>query len=92
MALTKIEQETIISFNEFEREAHIFTYNLVWQKHLEQKLGLEPDNINSHGGKEYTISKTRIFPPRAKRQYSTETKKKMATRLAKARAKQGVLI
>jgi hypothetical protein len=92
MTLTKLEKETIISFNEYEREAHIFTYNYVWQKHLEQKLGLMPDYINIHGGKEYTISKVRIFPPRAKREYSTEAKKRMAARLAKARAKQGVLI
>ena len=92
MALSKLEQETTICFNEFEREAHIFTYNKMWQKHLEQKLGLKPDYVNGNGGREYTISKTRIFPPRAKRQYSTEAKKKMAARLAKARAQQGVLI
>ena len=92
MTLTKLEKETIISFNEFEREARIFTYNHIWQKHLEQKLGLKPDFVNSHGGKEYTISKARIFLPRVKRQYSAEAKRKMADRLAKARAKQGVLI
>lgn len=92
MALTKLEQETIISFNEFEVEAHIFTYNKVWQKHLENKLGLKPHYVNDDGGKEYTLSKMRISAPRAKRQYSAEAKRKMAARLARARAKQGRLI
>ena len=92
MALTKLEQETIISFNEFEREAHIFTYNKVWQKHLEHKQGLKPDYINDNGGREYTISKTRIFPPRTKRKYLTKTKRKISASLAKERARQGKLI
>ena len=90
--LTKLEQETIISFNEYESEAHIFTYNTVWQNHLERKLGLTPNYVNKDGGKEYTISKTRILPPRAKRQYSTEAKRKLVARLAKARGKQRRLI
>ena len=92
MALTKLEQETIISFNEFEREAYIFTYNKVWQNHLERKLGLKPKYINEHGGKEYSILKTRISLPRAKRQYSTKARRKTAARLARERAKQGKLI
>lgn len=92
MSLSKLEQETTICFNEFERDAHIFTYNKVWQKHIEEKLGLKPDFVNNNGGREYTISKTRIFPPRAKHQYTTEAKRKMSARLAKARARQGVLI
>lgn len=92
MALTKLEQETIISFNEFEREAHIFTYNKVWQNHLERKLGLKPKCINEHGGKEYSILKTRISLPRGKGQYSTKARRKTAARLARERAKQGKLI
>ena len=66
MSVTKLEQETIISFNEQERDAHIFTYNKGWQKHLEEKLGLQPTYVNGQGGKEYTIAKTRILPPRAR--------------------------
>ena len=92
MSVTKLEQETVISFNEQERDAHIFTYNKVWQKHLEQKLGLQPDYVNGDGGKEYTLSKLHISPPRAKRHYSTEAKRKMAARLARARARQLRLI
>ncbi len=91
MALTKLEQETVISFNEFEREAHIFTYNKAWQKHLEEKLGLQPEYVNKHGGKEYTISKTRILPPVARRRRSTGAKKKTA-QAGKTRARQARLI
>ena len=47
MSLSKLEQETTICFNEFERDAHIFTYNKVWQKHIEEKLGLKPDFVNN---------------------------------------------
>jgi len=90
--LSPVERETIINFNEGDREAHIFTYNKAWQKHLETRLGLKPDYDNGYGGREYTIDKSRVFPPKAKRQYSVEVKRKMADRLAKARSKQGILI
>ena len=92
MALSKLEQETIISFNEYENDAHIFTYNKVWQKHLESKLGLKPAYINKDGGREYVICKLRILPPRARRQQSIEAKKKREVKLSRVRARQGKLI
>ena len=63
--LSAYEQETIISFNKAEDIAHIFTYDKKWQKHLEEKLGLEPVMDNGFGGKEYEVAKKRIRPPRA---------------------------
>ena len=90
--LTGYEKETIINFNEAEDVASIFTYNRAWQKHLETRLGLKPDYDNGYGGREYTIDKSRVFPPKAKRQYSVEVKREMVDRLAKARSKQGILI
>lgn len=65
--LSKFEQETIIIFNKADKEAHIFTYERRWQRHLEQKLGLVLIMDNGFGGKEYIISKDRIRMPQLKR-------------------------
>lgn len=83
--LSKYERETIINFNEGDNEACIFTYNKIWQKHLEQKLGLVPVMDNGSGGKEYRIDKKRIKPPRAPINRSFESKRKSAEGLARAR-------
>ncbi|MDY7028745.1 MAG: hypothetical protein SVR04_10655 [Spirochaetota bacterium] len=83
--LTGYEKETIINFNEAEEIASIFTYNKVWQKHLEQKLGLKPVMENSAGGKEYAIPKKRIRPPRPPRQLSQAARVKAAAQLAQNR-------
>jgi len=90
--LTLYEQETIINFNKGEDIAYIFTYEKTWQKHLEKKLGLKPTMDNGFGGKEYTLPKGLIPMPRAKRQYSEQTKKKMAARLARIRGRQKPLL
>jgi hypothetical protein len=78
--LTRFEKETIINFNEAEDTAHIFTYNRPLQRHLENKLGFKPVKDNGFGGKEYEIPKDWIPMPRAKRQFSPETRKRMADR------------
>ena len=92
MRLTRQEQETIINFNKVESIAYIFTYEKTWQKHLEQRLGLKPVMDNGFGGKEYQLPKGLIPMPRAKRQYSEQTKKNMAARLAKIRDRQKPLL
>jgi hypothetical protein len=79
--LSAYDKETIISFNEGEHMASIFTYNKTWQKHLEKRLGLKPTADNGCGGKEYEISKERIRPPRALVKLSTETRARLADRL-----------
>jgi hypothetical protein len=88
MRLSNYEKETIINFNQAEAEASIFTYNKVWQRHLEQRLGLKATRDNGCGGKEYRMDKKRIpMPrvPRAPRQLSPEAKAKLIKRLADAR-------
>ena len=90
--LSAYEQETIINFNKEENIAYIFTYEKTWQKHLEQRLGLKPVMDNGFGGKEYQLPKGLIPMPRAKRQYSEQTKKKMAERLARIRGRQKRLL
>lgn len=44
-SLTNYEQETIINFSKAESIAHIFTDENTWQKHLEGRLGLKPQDI-----------------------------------------------
>ncbi len=90
--LTRYEKETTIGFNQEESIAYVFTYERTWQKHLEQRLGLKPVMDNGYGGKEYQLPKGLIPMPRAKRQYSEQTKKKMAARLARIRGKQKPLL
>ena len=70
MSLSSHEQETIINFNKEEKIAYIFTYESTWINHLEKRLGLKPLWVNSYGGKEYTIDKSRISMPRAKKKIS----------------------
>ena len=65
--LTRAEKETIILFSEDDEEATIFTYLKSWQNHLEKKLGLKPVFDNGFGGKEYKVDKSRIKPPRKKK-------------------------
>ena len=75
--LSNYEKETIITFNEGDSKASIFTYSRAWQNHLEKKIGLKPVD-NGHGGREYEIDKERIPKPRAPRQLSAATRKKLS--------------
>ena len=84
--LSNYEQETIINFNKDEAIAHIFTYEKVWQQHLEKRLGLKPTMDNGFGGKGYEIDKKRIRPPRAPVKLSAEARAKLAGRLHQSRA------
>ena len=85
MKLAAEERETIINFNEADKEASVFTYNKRWQQHFEKKLGLKPMRTNSFGGREYEIDKKRISMPRAPRKLSADAKKRIGQRLAEAR-------
>ena len=83
--LTAYELETVINFNQEEKLVHIFTYEMTWQRHLEQKLGLKPTLVNDSGGKGYDLPKTLIHMPQAKRQVSPERKAALQKVLTKAR-------
>lgn len=83
--LARVERETIITFNEEDKLADIFTYSKAWQKHLEKKLGLKSYFENDYGGKEYEIDKKRIKPPRAIKKLSASAKKKLVERLHRMR-------
>jgi len=83
--VTRDEMETIICFNEADATASIFTYNKSWQRHLEGRLGLKATMDNGFGGKDYSLPKARIKPPKAPRNLSQEAREKLTARLRKAR-------
>lgn len=72
--LDPFEKETIISFNQGEKVAYVYTYEKSWQKHFEQKLKIKPEKQDGWGGKTYIIDKKRIRPPRAS--YSRQDRRK----------------
>ena len=82
--LKPIERETIITLNEEDKMAYIWTYSAKWQNHLEKNLGLEPIMGNSFGGKDYEIDKNRIKLPRAPKKLSMEQRKAIGKRLQSA--------
>jgi len=81
--LSKYEQETIINFNRGDHIVSIFTYDRVWQRHLENKLGLKPVIENYHGGKEYEVDKSCIRMPQKKRSCSEVYRKRLVERFSK---------
>ena len=83
--LSGYEKETIITWNEAEATAHIFTYSRSWQRHLEGKLGLHPETDNGCGGKEYQLDKRLIRLPQPKRRLSEATRQRLADNLAATR-------
>lgn len=86
--LTSEEKETIIRFDQTQTKAIVFTYNLRWQKHLENRVGLKPITDNGYGGKEYEIDKKYISKPRAPRtgrKFTEEQRAEAKERLSKAR-------
>jgi len=62
MSLTKIEQETIILFNEGEADAEVYTHNKNLKKRLENAARKNPKLYrlkvtNAYGGVTYTFPK-----------------------------------
>jgi len=84
VTLTNEEKETIITFDETSADAIVFTYNKTWQKHIEQRLGIQPSMNNGSGGREYKVPKSRIKPPRAPLQLSAEQRQKLSDRAHRA--------
>lgn len=82
MALSKLERETIITYNEAEAEAEIYTYNRPLQRKLE-RLALErPEEVkilcaDRTGSKTFHLPK-KFVSVRAARQISPELREKMA--------------
>ena len=80
MTLTKIEKETIILFNEGEREASIYTYNASLRKRLALFSKQHPELCRmersfAQGGVSYVLDKSRLSI-RLIAPYSEERRKK----------------
>lgn len=72
MTLTKVEQETIVLFNEAEATASVYTHNAALQRILLELCQSHPAQVsrtedNRHGGLTFEIPKkwVKIAPPRA---------------------------
>lgn len=82
--LAKVEQETIIIFNEQDKTDSVSTYNAVLVRKLEKLCRERPDecrkNERQNGVDEYIVPKKwiKVNPPR---QMSAEAKAKAAERL-----------
>ncbi len=88
MRLTKYEQETIIIYNKGEDTAEVSTYEKRLQRHIEEKLGIQPSSHMDCGGRVYKMPKSYIKLPRAPKKLSAETKirlKKHARQINKHR-------
>ena len=79
MKLTMLERETILNFNEAERDASVYTHNPALKRKLEQLTRERPDDCRLvrtiHDGEavEYMIPKSwiKVKPPRV----ATQTQK-----------------
>lgn len=84
MSISRLEQETIINFNEAESMANIYTHNGALVRKLEGLADQRPDEVKRgrvfpDGGREYTIPK-RWVKINASRILSEEQKADIAAR------------
>lgn len=88
MSISRLEQETIINFNEAESTATVYTHNGALVRKLEGLADQRPDEVKrgrvfSDGGREYTIPK-RWVKVNASRILSEEQKADIAARFKRA--------
>ena len=95
MSLSLYEQETIITFNEEERTADIYTHNKVLRQKLETLARDRPEDCRfirmSHDGRaaDYAIPKAwvKITPPRIASEAQKKASRKAAGKAVSARQK-----
>lgn len=88
MSISRLEQETIINFNEAESTATVYTHNGALVRKLEGLADQRPDEVKRgrvfpDGGREYTIPK-RWVKVNASRILSEEQKADIAARFKRA--------
>ena len=89
--LTSYEKETVITYNNEEQIAQVFTYHRALQNKLNKLLNINPDiSVLRQGDEwtEYIVPKSwiKVSPPRQVN-YTDEQRAAMAERLAAARNK-----
>ena len=95
MKLSLYEQETIISFNEEEKTAGIYTHNKILRQKLAALARDRPEDCRlvkvSHSGRavDYTIPKSwiKIVPPRTASEAQKEASRKAIEKAVSARQK-----
>ena len=90
MSLTKIEQETIILFNEGEADAEVYTHNKSLKRKLENAAKKHPNiyhlkDTNAHGGVTYTFPK-KYLKIAFRDEASEEEQRRYNERMKKARS------
>ena len=82
MNLSREEQETIISYNQLDEDAHVFTYDRALMNRLDQISRKSPTVImvsSGDGWREYVCPK-KLVTVKTPRQLSEEQKQRMAER------------
>ena len=80
--LSRLEQETIILFNEQEQTAEVFTYNGRMRRELSALAETRPDEVKREGNETYIIPK-RWVKIRASRILTDEQREEYARRAAR---------
>ncbi len=85
--LSRKEKETVITFNEHDSGAIIFTCSHKWQERM-KKSGLEPIEDNGFGGLTYKIPKKAVRMPviRKSKRLTTDQKAAIRKRLVDGKA------
>ena len=88
MSISKLEQETIIGFNEAEATASVYTHNAALVRKLEALADSRPDEVQRarsfpDGGREYIVPK-RWVKVNASRILAEEQKASIAARFKRA--------
>lgn len=86
MRLTNEERETIITFDQTNAPANIYTCNPSWWRHFEA-IGVEPIRLYGNYAREYEVPKEWIKSPRPPKRanLTPEQKKQLAARLQASR-------
>lgn len=84
MALSRLEQETIINFNEAEATAGVYTHNGRLKRRLEQLERDRPDDVSRDHNGDFLIPKgwVKINPPRI---LSEAERERLAKQIKRAR-------
>lgn len=87
MQLSKYEQETIITYNEDEQTAGVYTHNRSLRRKLDGLAEERPQECRIEKAGDYTVPKSwiRVTPPRKSVPMSEEHKEKLIERLSAAR-------
>ncbi len=95
ISYSRLEQETIVNFNEEEAEARVYTFNKSLQNRLQKLTAERPDEcrpdpdqrLTENGAAAFIVPKrwVKVAPPRT-RNLTDEQKAEIVARFAAARA------